>query len=154
MLLECFLYAIPVWFLLYCCYMLQYTKITTSKLNWTETHTILPIFLGSTQEARRKHTRVLCVLPACFLLLHHLWVAVYIYTVDEIFFSWTGWQNHLRQVLNQQTLTLVTNKSWNKQLAGALEALWTYPGVPGGDKPTYELGLICSKLWDKEVSRR
>ena len=31
--------------------MLQYTKITTSKLNWMETHTILPTFLRSTQEA-------------------------------------------------------------------------------------------------------
>ena len=46
-----------------------------------------------------------------------------IYTVDEIFFSSIGWQNHLRQVFNQQTLTLVTNKSRNKQLTGVSEAL-------------------------------
>jgi peroxiredoxin family protein len=38
-----------------------YTKITTSKLNWTETHTILPIFLGSMQEA---HMCASCVLPS------------------------------------------------------------------------------------------
>ena len=62
----CFLRAscvLPVCFLLYCyscCYILQYTKITTSKLNWTETHTILPTFLGSTQEA---HMGATCVLP-------------------------------------------------------------------------------------------
>ena len=41
--------------------MLQYTKITTSKLNWQETHTILPTFLGSTQEA---HMGATCVLPS------------------------------------------------------------------------------------------
>ena len=66
---TCFLHAscmLPECFLLYCCYMLQYTKITTSKLNWTETHTILPTFLGSTQEA---HMGASCVLPS-ILLLH------------------------------------------------------------------------------------
>ena len=61
---TCFLHAscmLPECFLLYCCYMLQYTKITTSKLNWTETHTILSTFLGSTQEA---HVGASCVLPS------------------------------------------------------------------------------------------
>ena len=41
--------------------MLQYIKITTSNLNWTETHTILPTFLGSTQKA---HMGASCVLPS------------------------------------------------------------------------------------------
>ena len=53
-------------FLLCYCYMMQYTKITTSKLNWTETHTILPTFLESTQEA---HMGASCVLPSIASLM-------------------------------------------------------------------------------------
>ena len=53
--------VLPACFLLYWCYMFQYTNITTSKLNWKETHTILPTFLGSTQEA---HMGATCMLPS------------------------------------------------------------------------------------------
>ena len=76
---ACFLHAscvLPACFLLYCLYMLQYTRITISKLNWTETHTILPTFLGSTQEA---HMGASCVLPSVASLTGHSVCKYYIY---------------------------------------------------------------------------
>ena len=43
------------------CFLRASFYTTASKLNWTETHTILPTFLGSTQEA---HMCASCVLPS------------------------------------------------------------------------------------------
>ena len=54
--------------------MLQFTKITTSNLNWTETHTILQTFLGSTQEA---HMGASCVLPSVTSLTGRSVVKIY-----------------------------------------------------------------------------
>ena len=72
-------WVLPACFLLYCCYILQYTHITTAligndgcflhasfyttapKLNWKETHTSLPTFLESMQEAPMGAS---CVLPS------------------------------------------------------------------------------------------
>ena len=99
---ACFLHAscvLPACFRLYCCYMLQYTKITTSKLNWTETHTILPIFLGSTQEAPKGAS---CMLPSVASLMGR---SVYTYIL---------WMKSSSLELDGKTTSgrYLTNKRW------------------------------------------
>ena len=92
------------------CFLRAYFYTTASKLNWTETHTILPTFLGSTQEA---HMGASCVLPSVASLMGR---SVYGLTYGK-YFPASPWYSNVISSINNRWSDRQTFRSYSNILA-------------------------------------